>query len=78
MAEGFFAAFGLGDNPGGLATGDVQGVALAAIQGLNAKLAAKERELAEVKATLALLAEQVERLARVTPADPSVAQSRRD
>lgn len=45
---------------------------------VNAKLAAKERELADVKAALARLSEQVERLARVTPADPSAAQSRRD
>ena len=54
MAQDFHAAFGLGDDATRLAPMDVQGVALAAIQGLNAKLEARvvelARELAEERA----------------------------
>jgi hypothetical protein len=38
MAQDFYAAFGLGDTPKGISTVDADGVALAAIQGLNAKV----------------------------------------
>ena len=47
------AAFGLGDNDKMIGFADAQGVAFAAIQGLNAKLEArlaeKDREIAELK-----------------------------
>ncbi len=53
MAQDFHAAFGLGDDATRLAPMDVQGVALAAIQGLNAKLeervADQQREIAELR-----------------------------
>ncbi|HLX30409.1 MAG TPA: hypothetical protein VKV24_18170 [Casimicrobiaceae bacterium] len=56
MAEDFYAAFGLGRDNKTIATGDVEGVALAAIQGLNAKLEARiadqEREIDELRATI--------------------------
>jgi hypothetical protein len=66
MAQDFRSAFGLGENDTTIATVDAQGVALAAIQGLNAKLeqslrerdaelAAQRREIDHVRAALAVL-----------------------
>jgi hypothetical protein len=48
-ARDFMAAFGLGDHDKMIGFADAQGVAFAAIQGLNAKLAEKVREIAEPK-----------------------------
>jgi hypothetical protein len=57
MAQDFQAAFGLGEIPTAIATVDADGVALAAIQGLNQKLTAelklKGTEIAELKQELA-------------------------
>jgi trimeric autotransporter adhesin len=64
-AQDFRKAFGLGDSPLGISTVDADGVALAAIQGLNqklvsdskakdAKIATLERELALIKKKLGL------------------------
>jgi hypothetical protein len=51
MAQDFKAAFGVGETDTGITTVDADGVALAAIQGLNAKLdAALQSREAEVKA----------------------------
>ena len=47
MAEDFRAAFGVGDFVGRITSTDADGVALAAIQGLNLKLT---QELADVRA----------------------------
>jgi len=56
MAQDFSAAFGLGESELGISTLDADGVALAAIQGLNAKvedrLAAKDAEIAALRAEL--------------------------
>jgi hypothetical protein len=56
-SQDFQAAFGLGHDDKGIATVDADGVALAAIQGLNAKLeqalAARDRRIAELEAKLA-------------------------
>ena len=52
MAEDFQAAFGLGSDDQHIATVDADGIALAAIQGLNEKL---ESENAELKARLAAI-----------------------
>lgn len=53
MAQDFHAAFGLnGADDKHIATVDADGVALAAIQGLNQKLEQKETEIAELKARL--------------------------
>jgi hypothetical protein len=49
MAQDFAAAFGLGENDTTISNVDADGVALAAIQGLNAKL---ERENAELRTRL--------------------------
>ena len=63
MAQDFRAAFGLGEIPTAIATVDADGVALAAIQGLNQKLEAKnaalEKEMADLKAMVKALAEKV-------------------
>lgn len=57
MAQDFAAAFGLGENDTTIATIDADGVALAAIQGLNAKL---ERENAALRAALADLSARID------------------
>jgi hypothetical protein len=54
-AQDFMAAFGLGDNDRMIGFADAQGVAFAAIQGLNAKLAEKDREIAELKRAVEIL-----------------------
>jgi hypothetical protein len=58
MAEDFHAAFALGSGDRTIATVDTAGVALAAIQGLNAKLeaenAALRERLAAIEARLGL------------------------
>ena len=56
MAEDFKAAFGLAGDGKSIGTVDADGVALAAIQGLNAKL---EAENAALKSQLAALAERL-------------------
>ena len=55
MAQDFHAAFGLGTDERHIATVDADGVALAAIQGLNQKLEQKETEIAELKHRLDVL-----------------------
>ncbi|NMD21785.1 MAG: hypothetical protein GYA76_16300 [Verrucomicrobia bacterium] len=66
MAQDFHAAFGLGTDDKHIATVDADGVALAAIQGLNQKLeteaAALRTENAELKSANQTLAQRVERL----------------
>ena len=58
-AQDFKAAFGLGSSDTGIGTVDADGVALAAIQGLNAKLEAvraeKDAEIAALRAELAAI-----------------------
>ena len=58
-AQDFHAAFGFGFNDKVIASGNLHGVALAAIQGLNAKvedrLAAKDAEIASLRAELAAI-----------------------
>jgi len=57
MAQDFHAAFGLGDSDRTIGVVDASGVALAAIQGLNAKLEAtvaeQAREIADLRDRLA-------------------------
>lgn len=63
VAQDFHDAFQLGSDTRRLATVDVDGVALAAIQGLNQKLqeelALRDEELRELRRTLRALAEQI-------------------
>ena len=63
MAQDFRSAFGLGENETTIATVDAQGVALAAIQGLNAKLeaalAARDGEIADLRTQIGLQREQI-------------------
>ena len=69
MAEDFSAAFEVGYGPYTIANVDARGVALAAIQGLNAKLeaqrAAKDAEIAALRAELADIREMLARRAPV-------------
>lgn len=64
IAEDFKAAFGLGGDERYIGTIDADGVALAAIQGLNHKL---ESENAELRATLATLARRLQALEDARP-----------
>ncbi|MFT3790629.1 MAG: tail fiber domain-containing protein [Rudaea sp.] len=66
MAQDFYAAFKLGESDKGIDTVDADGVALAAIQGLNAKLeekvAAKDAEIAALRVRLGAQERQVAQL----------------
>ena len=84
MGQDFHAAFGLGATDKGIATVDADGVALAAIQGLNAKLearlaekdaaiAARDAEIAQLKAGLVELRRAVELLTARVGGDERVA-----
>ena len=71
MAQDFFAAFGVGADDKHIATVDADGVALAAIQGLNqivqekdARISRLETDLSELQALVKKLAEQVKGVAR--------------
>ncbi|HEY9173519.1 MAG TPA: tail fiber domain-containing protein [Verrucomicrobiae bacterium] len=63
VAQDFHAAFGLGPDDKHIATVDADGVALAAIQGLNQKLEGTRAENAALKQRLAQLEEVVRALA---------------
>jgi hypothetical protein len=60
MAQDFYAAFGLGTDDKHIATVDADGVALAAIQALNAKLQEKESEIRKLELRL----QQLEKLVK--------------
>ena len=62
MAQDFRAAFGLGDDERRITTVDLDGVALAAIQGLHAQNEALRAELDEVKAEQAAQRELLDQL----------------
>jgi len=67
MAQDFYSAFGLGPDNQSIAMADASGVALAAIQGLNAKL---EEQAAEREAKIAALVRELGELRdRVTHID---------
>jgi trimeric autotransporter adhesin len=55
MAQDFFRAFGLGDSPRYIATVDADGVALAAIKGLHAKVRAQGHTVGSLKRDVGLL-----------------------
>jgi hypothetical protein len=64
MAQDFAEAFHFGDNDKGITTVDADGVALAAIQGLNKKLEAKETEIRELKRDITELRALVKAIAK--------------
>lgn len=65
MAQDFAAAFGLnGGDDRTINTVDAQGVAFAAIQGLNAKLEQREAKIRTLETKLAALAERLDALER--------------
>ena len=74
MAQDFYAAFGLGDDDKVITTGDLDGVALASIQGLyqivqekDAQLAAQQQQIDTQQARLDEQQAQIEKLiARLT------------
>ena len=63
-AQDFHAAFGLGDTDTHIAVVDADGVALAAIQGLNQKVEEQRAENAELRQELAELKQLVKSLNR--------------
>jgi len=62
MAQDFRAAFGLGTDDKHIATVDADGVALAAIQGLNQRLKEKDAEIQDLKQSVAELKQQMQAL----------------
>lgn len=62
MAQDFKAAFGLGESDTGISNVDADGVALAAIQGLNQKLEESRAENAELKKRFADLEQLVKKI----------------
>jgi hypothetical protein len=62
MAQDFHAAFGLGTDERHIATVDADGVALAAIQGLNQKVDAKELRIRELEEAVSELKQLVRAL----------------
>jgi hypothetical protein len=62
MAQDFYAAFGVGPDDRHIFIVDADGVALAAIQGLNQKLDQKNAEIAELKRELEKLKLMVDKL----------------
>ncbi|WP_150107643.1 tail fiber domain-containing protein [Pedosphaera parvula] len=75
VAQDFHAAFGLGQDETSIATVDEGGVALAAIQGLNQKLQAREEEIQKLKEkadkvdSLEKRVEELEKMIRSLPAN---------
>jgi hypothetical protein len=65
MAQDFYAAFSVGMDDRHIATVDEEGVALAAIQGLNQKLEGKDAEIQTLKQQNDLLAERLNELEAV-------------
>ncbi len=63
MAQDFYAAFGLGRSDKLITSIDPDGVAMAAIQGLNKKVEEKDAEIASLKERLAALESMVQKLA---------------
>jgi hypothetical protein len=63
MAQDFHAAFGVGEDEKHITTIDEEGVALAAIKGLNQKLDEKDAEIQQLQQTVAQLKEAVNKLA---------------
>lgn len=68
VAQDFRAAFGLGADERHISTVDADGVAFAAIQGLNAKLKEKDERISELEKSLKSLEEQFRRLEALIPA----------
>ncbi|MHC5212799.1 MAG: tail fiber domain-containing protein [Planctomycetota bacterium] len=62
MAQDFMAAFGLGESDLAIGTVDADGVALAAIQGLNAKVEQKEARIERLEALVTELLDRIEEL----------------
>ena len=63
MAQDFYAAFGVGPDDKHIATADADGVALAAIQGLNQKLKEKEAAIEALEQRLERMEERLSALA---------------
>lgn len=70
VAQDFRAAFGLGADERHISTVDADGVAFAAIQGLNAKLKEKDERISELEKSLKSLEDQFRRLEALVPALP--------
>jgi trimeric autotransporter adhesin len=67
MAQDFQATFGLGETDRAIATVDADGVALAAIQGLDKLLKEKEAKILELERRLAALEQLVNQQSRLDP-----------
>lgn len=73
MAQDFHLAFGVGESETSIDTVDADGIALAAIQGLNAKVDEKDKEIASLRADLAEIKHQLATLVQSQTNDGIVA-----
>ena len=64
MAQDFHAAFGVGPDDRHITTVDANGVALAAIQGLNRKLEEKDARIDQLEQTVAEMKILIEQMAQ--------------
>ena len=76
MAQDFNAAFAVGADDKFIATVDEEGVALAAIQGLNQKLEEKQAEIETLKAKAAKVDSMEKRLAELEQMVQSLAKKK--
>jgi hypothetical protein len=72
MAQDFKAAFEVGEDDRHISTTDADGVAFAAIQGLNAVVKEKEARIVELERRLSLLESKIQRLGDRLPQNPPV------
>ena len=72
MAEDFHAAFGLGASDAYIATIDADGVALAAIQGLQQRLETQQQTIDEQRALIESLRHRMARLEAGSPGSEEV------
>lgn len=78
MAQDFYSAFGLGTDDKHISMVDADGVALAAIQGLNEKLVEKDSELKRLREQNQKLEERLQRLERFLSRESQATGSRLD
>ena len=75
MAQDFYAAFGLGDSNRVISPLDAAGVALAAIQALNEKLAERDSKIEMLERRIDLLTSSVAKIAERRPSDEKYANA---
>ena len=65
MAQDFHASFGLGEDDRHISSTDADGIAFAAIQGLNAKILEKDAKIERLEEKIGLLEKQIQRIGQL-------------